>query len=150
MKLSTKSRYSVTALYELALHYGEGAVSLKNVAQSQGLSENYLEQLMVPLKKAGIVNSLRGAQGGYLLARNPAEITIGDIITTVEGPITLVDCLLESAESAKQPCHKAGRCVTRGVWGRVADSINDVLNGITLYDLCHSNVSESKTASQAH
>ena len=64
MKLSTKSRYSVTALYELALRYGEGVVSLKSIAQSQGLSENYLEQLMVPLRKAGIVQSVRGAQGG--------------------------------------------------------------------------------------
>jgi len=137
MKLSTKSRYSVTALYELALRYGEGVVSLKSIAKSQGLSENYLEQLMVPLRKAGIVQSMRGAQGGYLLGKDPSDITIGEIITTVEGPITLVDCLLETPESEKQPCHKAGKCVTRGVWGKVADSINEVLNSITLYDLCH-------------
>ena len=97
MKISTKGRYSVTALYELALHYGEGAVSLKSIAKSQGLSENYLEQLMAPLRRAGIVKSVRGAQGGYMLARSPQEITIGEIITTVEGPIALVDCLLTSA-----------------------------------------------------
>jgi Rrf2 family protein len=85
MKISTKGRYSVTALYELALRYGEGPVSLKSVAQSQGLSENYLEQLMVPLRREGLVKSIRGAQGGYMLARAPEEITIGAIITTVEG-----------------------------------------------------------------
>ena len=138
MKLSTKSRYSVTALYELALRYGKGVVSLKSIAQSQGLSENYLEQLMVPLRKAGIVQSMRGAQGGYLLAKKPEEITIGEIITIVEGPITLVDCLLEKPESENQPCRKAGKCVTRGVWGKVADSINAVLNSLPLYDLCRS------------
>ena len=143
MKLSTKSRYSVTALYELALRYGEGVVSLKSIAQSQGLSENYLEQLMVPLRKAGIVQSVRGAQGGYLLAKKPVEITIGEIITTVEGPITLVDCLLETPESEKQPCRKAGKCVTRGVWGKLAESINGVLDSITLYDLCHSSAQKA-------
>ena len=113
MKISTKGRYSVTALYELALRYGEGAVSLKSIATSQGLSENYLEQLMAPLRRAGIVKSVRGAQGGYMLARDPKEITIGEIITTVEGPIALVDCLLTSAESAEQPCDLACACVTR-------------------------------------
>ena len=100
MKISTKGRYSVTALYELAQRYGEGPVSLKCVAQGQGLSENYLEQLMVPLRRAGIVQSIRGAQGGYMLAKSPAEITIGSIITTVEGPIAVVDCLLAEAGAA--------------------------------------------------
>ena len=117
MKISTKGRYSVTALYELALRYGEGAVSLKSIATSQGLSENYLEQLMAPLRRAGIVKSVRGAQGGYMLARDPKEITIGEIITTVEGPIALVDCLLTSAESAEQPCDRACACVPRVVPG---------------------------------
>ena len=145
MKISTKGRYSVTALYELALHYGEGAVSLKSIAKSQGLSENYLEQLMAPLRRAGIVKSVRGAQGGYMLARSPQEITIGEIITTVEGPIALVHCLLTSAESSEQPCDRACACVTRGVWEKVCDSISDVLNHITLYDLCHDHEDDHKT-----
>ena len=80
MKLSTKGRYSVTALYELAQHYGKGIVPLKSIALSQGLSENYLEQLMGTLRKAGLVTSTRGAQGGYELARSPEKITICDII----------------------------------------------------------------------
>ena len=78
MKISTKGRYSVTALYELALRYGEGAVSLKSIATSQGLSENYLEQLMAPLRRAGIVKSVRGAQGGYMLLNH---ITLYDLCT---------------------------------------------------------------------
>lgn len=135
MKISTKGRYSVTALYELAMHYGEGAVSLKSVAQSQGLSENYLEQLMVPLRRAGLVKSIRGAQGGYMLGRAPAEITIGAIITTVEGPIAVVDCLLAEAEDENQLCDKACACVTRGIWEKVCASISGVLESITLQTL---------------
>lgn len=135
MKISTKGRYSVTALYELALHYGEGPVSLKSVAQGQGLSENYLEQLMVPLRRAGIVKSTRGAQGGYMLAKSPAEITIGSIITTVEGPIAVVDCLLAEAGAAEQMCDRACACVTRGIWEKVCDSISEVLESITLQTL---------------
>ena len=135
MKISTKGRYSVTALYELAQRYGEGPVSLKSVAQGQGLSENYLEQLMVPLRRAGIVQSIRGAQGGYMLAKSPAEITIGSIITTVEGPIAVVDCLLAEAGAAEQMCDKACACVTRGIWEKVCDSISQVLENITLQTL---------------
>ena len=135
MKISTKGRYSVTALYELALRYGEGPVSLKSVAQSQGLSENYLEQLMVPLRREGLVKSIRGAQGGYMLARAPEEITIGAIITTVEGPIAVVDCLLADAEAEEQLCDKACACVTRGIWEKVCNSISGVLNNITLRTL---------------
>lgn len=135
MKISTKGRYSVTALYELALRYGEGPVSLKSVAQSQGLSENYLEQLMVPLRRAGIVQSIRGAQGGYMLAKSPAEITISSIIIAVEGPIAVVDCLLADVDAAEQKCSKACACVTRGIWEKVCDSITEVLESITLQTL---------------
>ena len=144
MKISTKGRYSVTALYELALHYGEGPVSLKSVAQGQGLSENYLEQLMVPLRRAGIVKSIRGAQGGYMLAKSPAEITIGAIITTVEGPIAVVDCLLADAESAEQYCDRACACVTRGIWEKVCDSISEVLESITLQTLLNNDKGKDK------
>ena len=157
MKLSTKGRYSVTALYELAQHYGKGIVPLKSIALSQGLSENYLEQLMGTLRKAGLVTSTRGAQGGYELARSPEKITICDIIVTngsrpssiydiitaAEGPIALVDCLLAD-EKSSHPCARAGECVTRGIWEKVCDSINEVLGSITLADLCrdsrHGNV----------
>ena len=135
MKLSTKGRYGVIAMYELALHYGEGPISLKIIAAKQDISEHYLEQLICTLRNAGFVTSMRGAQGGYLLTKNPAEITVGDIITVMEGPIALVDCLLTDI-TYNQYCNKAGRCVTRGVWAKVCDSISSVLNSITLADLC--------------
>lgn len=135
MKLSTKGRYGVSAMYELALHYGSGPISLKTIAASQDISEHYLEQLISTLRNAGFVTSTRGAQGGYILAKDPAQITVGDVIKVMEGPIALVDCLLADAEENPY-CKKAGACVTRGVWAKVCDSINDVLDSITLADLC--------------
>lgn len=142
MKISTKGRYSVTALYELALRYGEGATSLKAISQKQGISESYLEQLMGSLRKAGLVKSIRGAQGGYMLAKPPCSITVGEIITALEGPIALVNCLLDDADKDNQYCDRAGSCVTRGVWAKVCDSITKVLESITLKDLCEDNSQE--------
>lgn len=136
MKLSTKGRYGVAAMYDLAMHYGEGPVALRSVAERQGISEHYLEQLIAILRKAGFVKSNRGAQGGYMLVRDPAQISVGDVIRVMEGPITLVDCLL-SDEFNNDYCEKAGECVTRGVWLKVRDSINGVLDSIFLADLCH-------------
>ena len=133
MKLSTKGRYGVTAMYDLAMHVGKGPISLKSVAERQEISEHYLEQLMGQLRKAGLVKSTRGAQGGYMLTKQPTDITVGDIVRVMEGPIAPVDCLLSEAPSC---CDKVGRCVTRGVWRKVGDSIAKVLDDITLADLC--------------
>lgn len=135
VKLSTKGRYGVAAMYDLALHYGQGPISLKSVAQRQSISEHYLEQLMGTLRKAGYVKSVRGAQGGYTLTKEPSQITVGDIIRIMEGPIAPVDCLL-SGRVNNDYCDRAGICVTRGVWAKVRDSINSVLDSITLEDLC--------------
>jgi len=135
MKISTKGRYGVAALYELALHYGEGPISLKSIAQRQDISEHYLEQLMATLRKAGLVKSIRGSQGGYSLTKEPSRITVGDIVKIMEGPISLVDCLLPDTEG-NEYCSRTGICVTRGVWAKVRDSINLVLDSITLADLC--------------
>jgi Rrf2 family cysteine metabolism transcriptional repressor len=134
MKLSTKGRYGVAAMYDLALHYGQGPISLKSVAQRQLISEHYLEQLMGTLRKAGYVKSVRGAQGGYALTKEPSNISVGDIVKIMEGPIAPVDCLLTDA--VDNECVRAGICVTRGVWAKVRDSINEVLDSITLADLC--------------
>lgn len=135
MKLSTKGRYGVAAMYDLALHYGQGPISLKSVAHRQGISEHYLEQLMGTLRKAGFVKSVRGAQGGYTLTKDPEQITVGDIIRIMEGPIAPVDCLL-SDQQGTDYCQRAAICVTRGVWAKVRDSISQVLDSISLADLC--------------
>ena len=133
MKLSTKGQYGVKAMFDLAMRYGSGPVSLKTVAEGQNISENYLEQLISGLKKAGLVESVRGSQGGYSLARDPAEITVGDVIRVLEGPITFVDC---APEGGTPGCCRADACVTQKVWAKMRDSIAGLLDSITLADLC--------------
>ena len=143
MKLSTKGRYGVIAMYDLALNSGDKTpISIKNVAERQQISEHYLEQLMGQLRKAGLVKSTRGAQGGYFLTRDPKEITIGDIIRVMEGPIAPVDCLLSKDKNDSHYCAKCDACVTQGIWAKVADSISKVLDSITLEDLCRSEKNE--------
>jgi len=132
LKISTKGHYGVQAMFDLAQRYGEGPVSLKSVADRQDLSEHYLEQLFAGLRKAGLVKSVRGAQGGYTLARAPAEIKVGDIIRVLEGPIVPVECVSEDPEQ----CMKAEFCITRSVWEKVRVSIEEVLDSITLADMC--------------
>ena len=131
MKLSTKGRYGLKAMFELALHYGEGPIPLKNVAESQGISEHYLEQLIAVLRKNGLVQSVRGSQGGYMLIDAPSEITVGDIIRVLEGDIAPADCVTEDSAA----CEREMKCVTRLVWMKIRDSINSVIDGITLEDM---------------
>ncbi|HHY35829.1 MAG TPA: Rrf2 family transcriptional regulator [Firmicutes bacterium] len=141
MRLSTKGRYGMRAMLALARRYGEGPVPLKEIAEGEGLSEAYLEQLMSELRKAGLVRSVRGAQGGYLLGREPAAITAGDIIRVLEGPIGPVQCVIEIPGG--EVCHRAEYCVERILWERLRDSIAQVLDGSTLADLL---VEEKKIA----
>lgn len=132
MKLSTKGRYGLKAMFELALHYGEGPIPLKNIAEVQEISEHYLEQLIAVLKKNGLVSSVRGAQGGYMLIDSPRKITVGDVIRALEGDLAPVDCINESGGTK---CNKESRCVTRMVWEKINDSINSVIDSITLEDM---------------
>lgn len=132
LKLSTKGRYGLKAMFDLAQHFGEGPISLKSIAERQEISEHYLEQLISGLRKAGLVKSVRGAQGGYVLGREAGKIRIGDVIRVLEGPIAPVDCV---AEEDPECCSKADYCVTRSVWEKVRDSIAEVLDSITLEDM---------------
>ncbi|HOS68590.1 MAG TPA: Rrf2 family transcriptional regulator [Bacillota bacterium] len=131
MILSTKGRYGLKIMYELALNYGEGPMSLKEVAQRQQLSETYLEQLIAHLKKAGLVKSIRGAQGGYELIRKPEEISVGEIIRTLEGPLAPSECVMVD----EPECTKAENCVTRLIWEKIMEGINNVVDSITLNDM---------------
>jgi len=133
MKISTKGHYGVQAMFDLAQHYGEGPISLKSVAERQALSEHYLEQLIAGLRKAGLVKSVRGAQGGYTLSRDPSEIKVGDIVRVLEGPIAPVECV---NDDDSEQCMKAEFCITKNVWEKVKDSIEDVLDSISLADMC--------------
>ncbi|EEG77681.1 RrF2 family transcriptional regulator [Dethiobacter alkaliphilus] len=130
MRLSTKGRYGVRAMFDLALHSGEGAIALKSVAQREHISEKYLEHLFASLKKAGLIRSVRGAQGGYRLARPPEEITLGDIIRVLEGPIAPTECVID--DDGHESCERSTDCVMRSIWGNVRDQINEILDGITL------------------
>jgi Rrf2 family cysteine metabolism transcriptional repressor len=123
LKISTKGRYGLTIMMELARKFGEGPTSLKSIAEKNNLSEHYLEQLIAPLRNGGLVKSVRGAYGGYILSKVPEDITSGDIIRVLEGPISPVD-FTEEDDPAK-----------RDLWVRIRDSIAEVLDSSTLADL---------------
>jgi Rrf2 family protein len=130
MKLSTKGRYGLRAVIDIALNDGMNAVSISSIAQRQSLSESYLEQLMRKLRNAGIIRSVRGASGGYTLAKPPDKISVGDILRALEGDLEPVNCPAISRESglcASQDC-----CVTKNVWKRINDSVNEAVDGILL------------------
>ncbi len=132
MKLSTKGRYGVKAMLDLALHSTEGQISLKSIAERQDISENYLEQLFATLRKAGLVKSIRGSQGGYILADEPEKITVGAVLRALEGSLAPVDCVTEEDPTK---CCRSGACVTRMVWEKIRDGVNNVVDSITLRDL---------------
>lgn len=132
MKLSTKGRYGLKAMFELALQYEKESVSLNIIAERQRLSVNYLEQLIAPLRKKGFVISTRGAQGGYRLAHSPADITVKDILETLEGPLAPCSCVIEGEDDN---CSKAEYCVTRLIWERMRESIDEVVRSTTLADM---------------
>ncbi len=133
MRLSAKVEYGVRAMAILAYYHQEGPLPLREIADKEGISLKFLEQIVPNLKKAGLVSSMRGAQGGYLLRCSPKEITIGDIVRAVEGPITPVSCLSEKKGS--RYCEHKESCLTRPVWERLRDMINDVLDDVSLDEL---------------
>jgi Rrf2 family protein len=130
MKLSTKSRYGTRLMLDLAKHYGDGYVQLKEVAAREGISLKYLEQIMIPLKKAKLVKSVRGAGGGYKLARPPEKISVGKIVALLEGGGQLIEC-------SKRPhsCDRSEHCATRNLWIETAQAMYERLERITLLDL---------------
>ncbi|WP_017813460.1 MULTISPECIES: cysteine metabolism transcriptional regulator CymR [Paenibacillus] len=123
MKISTKGRYGLTIMMELAGRFGEGPTSLKSIAEKNQLSEHYLEQLIAPLRNAGLVKSIRGAYGGYILSREPEQITAGEVIRVLEGPVSVVDFTDEDV-AAK-----------RHLWMQIRDAIAGVIDSTTLQDL---------------
>lgn len=138
MKFSTRSRYGLRAMLELAMNYDSNEPTpLFQIAERQLISEGYLEQMMNVLRKGGLVRSVRGAQGGYLLSREPARITAGEIVRCLEGPLSPTDCV---SEEDPENCIRSELCITRMLWERVRDAIAVVLDGTTLADMCKENV----------
>lgn len=132
MRVSTKGRYGLRTLMDIAMHQAKGPVTLNDIAERQEISVKYLWQVINPLKTAGVLRVTRGAKGGYVLARRPEEITMLDVMDILEGPLSLVDCLAK-----RDSCGRTDRCVARTVWKEVNDAIEKAMKGITLEDVLH-------------
>jgi Rrf2 family protein len=114
-------------MQDLAQHYDEGPIQIGDIAKRQDISVKYLEQIIIPLKKAGFIKSVRGPKGGHMLAKPPEEITVGEIVKVLEGRIDLSSCI-ENADI----CDRSSSCLTRGVWEEATKAMHDKLNSITL------------------
>ena len=131
MKISTKGRYAIRVMLDLALHDSGECIKVKDIASRQGISNKYLEQIIAILNKAGYVKSVRGAQGGYRIAKDPKEYTVGMILRLTEGSMAPVACLEENADE----CERCDTCETLEVWKELYDAINNVIDNVTLEDL---------------
>lgn len=130
MKISTKGRYGLRLVLDLAVNYENGLISLKDIAQRQEISEKYLEQIIILLHKSGLIKSMRGAQGGYTLTRHPKDITVGEVLRSLEGPFVPVDCVQDRAA-----CLRSSKCATITVWEKLGNAVNEVLDSMTMQDL---------------
>ena len=130
MKLSTRTRYGVRAILELAENYGKGPLQLKAIARAQGLSVKYLEQLMAILKSAGLIQSVRGSKGGYVLAKTPSQIKVSDCFNCLEGPVITTECV-----DNNNFCPRTADCVARQLWTDVQNTVMDLLQSMTLQSL---------------
>lgn len=145
MKLSTRGRYGLRALLDLAVHQGEGLVLLKDIARRQEVSLPYLEHLIAPLIAAGLVKSTRGARGGVLLLKPPADIRLGEVVQVLEGPIAPVDCVNNPAL-----CHRSAFCVTRDIWVELKEAMSQVLDSTTLQDLVERQRQKGQVETELH
>lgn len=143
MKISTKGRYGLRAVIDIALHGENEPVSLSDIAIRQDISISYLEQLIAKLKKAHIVTSVRGARGGYSLAAPMNKISVGDILRALEGDLSPVNCS-EVTENG-DPCKESEQCITKVVWRRISDSINNAVDNLMLSDLLDGTTSEKSS-----
>ncbi len=130
MRLSTKGRYGIRAMLDLALNSSEGPVLLRDIAKRQEVSEKYLEHSISALRKAGLVRSIRGARGGYVLAKLPSQIRLSEIMEVLEGSMAPVECVDDP-----QICQRAQLCVTRDIWAKMKEAIDNILGSITLQDM---------------
>ncbi|MCX5665543.1 MAG: Rrf2 family transcriptional regulator [Candidatus Omnitrophica bacterium] len=135
MKLSTKSTYGLRAMVNIAMAKDGSAISINDISKREGISSIYLEQLLNKLRRENLVKSVRGPSGGYMLSKAPRRITVGDIVKTLEGSITPVDCA-GGREGYKSVCNHKDTCVAKTVWAKLAKAIDDCLESVTLEDLC--------------
>ena len=138
MRLSTKSRYGLRAMFDIAYNCGPEPVQIQDISRRQQISPRYLEQIFQSLKRAGLLKSKRGPQGGYALSRTPEEITVLDILNATEQDVLLVDCagVTPKKRRRKSECHFEGNCVTQTVWAEANSLLNTLFGGMTLDTLC--------------
>ncbi len=127
MKLSTRARYGVRLMVALALNYGKGPVFLKDIAKGENISEKYLSLIIIPLRGVGLVNSIRGAHGGYSLAKDPSQITMKEIVDVLEGDCSLVNCVNDPSACPRVPI-----CASHDIWAIIGGKISETLSSITL------------------
>ena len=130
MRVSTRGRYGTRLMVDLAQHFADGPIALAKIAKRQDLSAKYLEQLIILLKGAGLIRSARGRRGGYMLARKPEKISVGEIFETLEGKLAVVDCVMEP-----ELCYRSLECPTREIWVGVTDVLKNQLFSLTLQDI---------------
>lgn len=145
VKLSSKGRYGTRVLLDLALHKGEGAVPLKEIAVRQQISLPYLEHLITPLVSAGIIGSRRGAGGGVWLTRHPQQIKLSEVVGLLEGPMAPVDCVTDPTA-----CPRSADCVTRDVWTELKTAMDGVLQSLTLQDLVERQEAKGQPSGATH
>lgn len=132
MMVSTKSDYATRALQDLALHYEQGPVQIEGIARRQGLPARYLEQVLLMLKRGGLLLSKRGVNGGYYLAKPPCEITIGEILRIVDGPVAPIFCV---TDGKREVCPMEGMCALQDLWSEVRDAVDKIVDRTTLEDI---------------
>lgn len=130
MKISTKGRYGLRLMVELGENWGNGPLSIREVSRRQEISEKYLEQIILQLSRAGLVKSIRGAQGGYVLTAPPEEISAGQVLRAVEGSLSPVECVDDGSE-----CQKVDQCVTCELWRRIKEAVDNVVDSTSIGDL---------------
>lgn len=135
MRLSSKGRYATRAMLDLAIHFGQGAIRLKDISKRQQISARYLVQIFIPLRRAGLVKSLRGLRGGFTLAKPPQEIPLSEIIRAMEGSVAPVRCVDEP-----NLCQQSADCIIRNIWAEIGRVTDRVLESITLQDLVSQHV----------
>jgi Rrf2 family protein len=134
MKLSTRTRYGVRLMVALAINYGKDPVFLKDIAKGENISEKYLSLIIIPLRGVGLVKSIRGAHGGYNLAKEPSQITLKEIVDVLEGDCSLVDCVKNPSSCSRVPI-----CASRDIWAIIGEKISETLSSITLEKLVKMN-----------
>ncbi len=138
MKLSTRTRYGLRMLIDLAQHYNKGPLQISEISKVEDISEKYLGQISIILKNNGIIDSARGSQGGFYLTRDPALINLRQIVETLEGDLSIVNCTADQGE-----CGRSSKCITKSIWVELSNAITSTLEKYTLLDLVNMNVEKS-------